>query len=273
MKTSAVLLAAVLFGTTTAWAQERGVSRRSFPFFDNKLTIEVTADVPGELQLVRGEQGIVEVAARVPNGIPAFALGGRESDILRLTAAGGDYADFVVIVPEDAIVSVRLPDRNGHQMGQMQKSSRYSWGGAGHEESKASPAYYSAPAPASRTPMTAYSNALAPRIVTVPNLNSVRTVSVRFEGTTFQVSGTQPMSVTNGNPEHVEIRTGSEPQDVIVTLPVGTSDFGLQLAGKPAMKVVGGEIRVYCEPLMEQDLGYGRRWYTFTPEMGRLICR
>ena len=66
---------------------------------------------------------------------------------------------------------------------------------------------------------------------------------------------------------------GAGQTEAVVTLPLGTSDFGLKLGGKAAMQVVAGEIRVYCEPLTEQELGAGRRWYTFTPEMGRLTCR
>jgi hypothetical protein len=277
MKRSAVVLAAVLFSTTTAFAQEYELTRRSIPFFDNKLTIEVIADMAGELQIVRGEQGMIEVAARVPGGVPAFALGGRESDRLRLTAIGGEAASFVVIVPEDAMVRVLLPGESAHQVGSLQKTGRYSWdaettkGSGGASSVKATSAV--ATAAVSTSPVLAYSNPLVPRNVNVPRLNSVRTVSVRFEGTTFNVAGTQAMSVANGDPSNIEIRTGSDVQDVVVTLPVGTSDFGLKLGGKAAMQVVGGEIRVYCEPLTEQELGAGRRWFTFTPEMGRLTCR
>ncbi len=276
MRTSAVVVAAVLFSATTAVAQEYEITRRSIPFFDNKLTIEVVADVPGELQVVRGEQGMIEVAARVDGGIPSFALGGRESDKLRLTALGGDAANFVVVVPEDAMVRVLLPGEVGHQVGTTQKQGRYNWGGEGKKSSEARVPGSTTTAVmpvAAMQPMLAYSNPLVPRQVSVPRLNAVRTVSVRFEGTTFNVAGTQAMNLTDGDPAHIEIRTGNDVQDLVVTLPLGTSDFGLNLGGKNAMRVVGGEIRIYCEPLTEQDLGAGRRWYTFTPEMGRLSCR
>ncbi len=276
MRTSAVIVAAVLFSATNAVAQEYEITRRSIPFFDNKLTIEVVADVPGELQVVRGEQGMIEVAARVDGGIPSFALGGRESDKLRLTALGGDAANFVVVVPEDAMVRVLLPGEVGHQVGTTQKQGRYNWGGEGKKSSEARVPGSTTTAVmpvAAMQPMLAYSNPLVPRQVSVPRLNAVRTVSVRFEGTTFNVAGTQAMNLTDGDPAHIEIRTGNDVQDLVVTLPLGTSDFGLNLGGKNAMRVVGGEIRIYCEPLTEQDLGAGRRWYTFTPEMGRLSCR
>lgn len=272
MKTSAVLLGAMLLGATGAQAQEEDLSRRQFTFLDNILTIEVVADMPGQLQVVRGENGRLDVAGRVPGGIPAFALGGREENVLRLTAVGGNHADFVVIVPEDAMVKVKLPERDWKRVGMNDPNGVYSWSGASNSAI--------ATADVSRTrasalpaPAIAYSDQLPPRMLHVTNLNAVRTVSVRFEGPSFNVAGNRPMALQKGDPQNVEVRTGSEVQDLVVTVPLGTSDFTLRLAGKTAMHVAGGEIRVYCEPVLEQELGTGRRWYTFAPEMGRMTCR
>jgi hypothetical protein len=274
MKKSALLLAAVVFSGTSANAQERGLSRRQFNFWDNSLTVEIVADMPGQLQIVRGEPGKIDVAGRVPGGIPAFALGGREYDHLRLTALGGDHADFVVVVPEDAMVRVTLPDRHSHQVGSMQRGGNYTWGdsekGSGVQESQ--PAAL-AGTTATREPVTAYSDVMAPRTLHVTPLNAVRTVSIRFEGESFTVGGNRYMSVQKGDPTNIEVRTGEQAQDLIVTVPLGTSAFTLKLGGKMAMQVAGAEIRVFCDPVTEQDLGAGRRWYTFAPDMGRLICR
>jgi hypothetical protein len=269
MRTFAIAAVAMLIAGT-ANAQEHHLSRRQFPFFDNSLTVEVVADMPGQLQVIRGEAGRIEVAGRVPGGIPAFALGGREGDKLRLTAIGGEHADFVVIIPEDATVRVQLPDRHGHQVKSLQRSGKYTWG---DREEGAARTNGGTAAPVPDGPTQAYSNIMAPRNLNIPKLNSTRMVSVRFEGSSFSVAGTQFMTVKSGDPNNVEIRTGDDLQDVIVTVPLGTSDFTLRLGGKLAMHVAGAEIRVYCEPVTEQDLGAGRRWYTFAPEMGRLRCR
>jgi hypothetical protein len=271
MKTT-TLLAAMMLVAGQAQAQE-DVARRQFAFFDNSLTVEVVADMPGQLQLVRGEAGRIEVAGRVPGGIPTFSLGGRENDKLRLTAVGGDRADFVVVIPEDATVRVQLPDRHGHQMKSLHRAGKYTWGEKEDASTRANHATTKTIAPAPAGPTVAYTGAIAPRSVNVPKLNSARTVTVRFEGTTFNVAGTRYMSVLNGDPNNIEVRTGDEVQDVIITLPVGTNAFTLRLGGKLAMNVVGAEIRVYCDPVTEQDLGEGRRWYTFTPDMGRMTCR
>jgi hypothetical protein len=273
MRTSALFLAATVLAANTASAQEFELSRRQFNFFDNSLTVEIVADMPGQLQIIRGEPGKIDVAGRVPGGIPAFALGGREYDQLRLTALGGNHANFVVAVPEDAIVRVKLPNRHTHQLRSMQRSSNYTWEAMekGAEDNDTPTRPRSAVTP--REPAVAYSDAMVPRTVHVTKLNAVRTVSVRFEGNLFTVGGSRPMSVQKGDPTNIEVRTGDEAQDLVIALPVGTSAFTLKLGGKTAMHVQGAEIRVYCEPLTEQDLGMGRRWYTFAPEMGRLTCR
>jgi hypothetical protein len=257
---------------TSANAQEHELSRRQFNFFDNSLTVEIVADMPGELQIVRGEPGKIDVAGRVPGGIPAFALGGREGDRLRLTALGGRRANFVVAIPEDAMVRVKLPNRQTRQVRSMQRSENYEWGRLERDADDDAPSGPQA-ASASNVPATVYSDVMAPRTLHVSKLNAVRTVSVRFEGTAFTVGGSRPMTVQQGDPTNIEVRTNDEAQDVIVTVPLGTSAFTLKLGGKTAMHVRGAEIRVYCEPVTEQDLGAGRRWYTFAPEMGRLTCR
>ena len=272
MKKSALMLAAILFVATSASAQEHELSRRQFNFFDNSLTVEIVADMPGQLQIVRGEPGKIEVAGRVPGGIPAFALGGREGDKLRLTALGGRRADFVVAVPEDAMVRVTLPNRHTRQMRSMQRSENITWGEMEKGEDSDVPAGPRT-AQAPTDPATSYSDVMAPRTLHVTKLNAVRTVSVRFEGNSFTVGGNRPMTVQKGDPTNIEVRTSDEAQDVVVTVPLGTSAFTLKMGGKTAMHVSGAEIRVYCEPVTEQDLGYGRRWYTFAPEMGRLTCR
>jgi hypothetical protein len=268
MRTSALATAILLLGAQYAQAQEYELTRRQFNFFDNSLTVEIVADMPGQLQVVRGEPGRIEVAARVPGGVPAFALGGRGGDQLRLTAIGGDHADFVLVIPEDAVVRVKLPDRHSHQVRSLQRNGHYTWGDVSTGRASAP-----SPVPVPSRPTTVYSDDMAPRTLHVPRLNAVRTVSVRFEGSSFKVDGTQFMSVQPGDPTSVEVRTSDQVQDVIVTVPLGTSAFTLRLGGKLAMNVVGGEIRMYCEPVTEQELSGGRRWYTFAPEMGRMTCR
>jgi hypothetical protein len=255
-------------------AQEPGVSRRLFTFLDDRLTVEVQADRPGSLQIVRGEPGLVDVVARVPGGVSAFAMGGRDGDALRLTAVGGDKADFVVVVPEDAYVRVRLPNKKGTEIGSTRPGGTFSWpsdekttnagGVTGVSASKSRPA---------SGPLIAYAAATAPQVLSIPKLTTVRTVRVRIADAGFEVGGSRPMGVARGNTQHIEVQTGNEPEDLVLSIPSDTRDFTLTLGGRTALVKRGVEVVAYCEPVTEQTLAGGVKWFTFSPEAGRLTCR
>lgn len=266
-----VLLATALtlLAAASAGAQERGVSRRLFTFLDNDVTVEVMADAPGTLQIVRGEPGVIEAAARVPGGFSTFALGGRDGDKLRLTAVGGERAEFIVVVPEEAYVRVRLPNHKKGSLGSTRSGGTFNWGDARISSAPAPATFNVAPS----GPTMAYSGQYAPRTMSIPVLNAVRSVSVRFGTSTFQVGGDHYMSVSNGSYQSIEVRTGTEADNLIITVPAETRDFTLKLGGRTAMIVRGFEITTYCEPVTEQIMDESRRWFTFAPEMGRLRCR
>ena len=268
MKYPALVAALLAVGVAVpAAAQERGVNRRQYTFLDNDITIEVMADAPGVLQVVRGEPGVLDVAARVEGGMSAFALGGRDGDKLRLSAVGGSRADFIVVVPEEVYLRVRLPNRKAGDLGSTRPGGTFSWGGAAPPASNA--AIMAPPA----GPTTAFTAEHAPRALSIPRLTAVRSVSVRMQASTFSIAGNHYMNVVNGGSQNVEVRTGDESDALIVTIPAGTRDFTLRLGGRMAMQIRGIEVTTYCEPVTEQQLGEGVRWFTFAPEAGRLTCR
>ncbi|MFW6080033.1 MAG: hypothetical protein ACODAE_10455, partial [Gemmatimonadota bacterium] len=88
------------------------VLRRWFAFPGNELTIEVLADSPGRLSVMRGEPGTIRVTGRIVDGLAEAGLAGRQRDRLTLHAIGAGEAAFIVVVPEAARVRVRLPDRD-----------------------------------------------------------------------------------------------------------------------------------------------------------------
>lgn len=261
----AVLLAAA----APAAAQEYGVNRRLFTFLDNEVTVEVTAQTEGSLHVVRGEPGRLEVSARVDGGMSTFALGGRDGTTLRLTAVGGDNASFIVVVPEDTYLRVRLPNHRNGDIGASRPGGSFSWPPPDDEYGAAPPML---PAPAGIA--TAHVAEEAPRVLNVPRLNTARTVTVVLQAGLFEVGGSQWMSVRNGSTTNVEIRTGSKAEDLLISVPAATRDFTLKLGGKTALVIRGPEITTYCEPVVEQVLyGGAAQRFTFTPEMGRLTCR
>jgi hypothetical protein len=274
MRYSALLAGFLVVATAVpATAQDPGVSHRAFTFLDNTLTVEVIASAPGTLQIVRGEAGIVNVAAHVAGGISTAALGGREENALRLTAVGGDKASFIVEVPEDAHVRVKLPNKKGSEIGATRPGGTFTWPSpeqttnanvTGVSASKSRPA---------SGPLVAYSSSTAPIVLSIPTLTTVRTVRVRIADADFEVGGNQPMGVSRANAQYVEVATGSAPEDLVMTIPSSTRDFSLRLGGQTALVVRGTEVLAYCEPVTEQKLPGGVRWFTFSPEAGRLSCK
>jgi hypothetical protein len=252
-----------------ASAQERGVSRRLFTFLDDEVTVEVTAESEGRLQIVRGEPGRLDVAARVPGGMSAFALGGRDGTTLRLTAVGGDNADFIVVVPEDTYLRVRLPNKKKGEIGSTRSGGTFTWPAttpAGAQSTSVAPIV-------PNSPTTAHASDVAPGTLNISRLDAVKHVTVRVVNGPFEVGGSRYMTVTPGNSQIVEIKAGAEPQTLFVNVPQGTHYFTLKLAGRTALVIRGAEVTAYCEPVVEQTVAGGSKWFTFTPEMGRVSCR
>jgi hypothetical protein len=265
-------LALALVGVIAApAAAQHDVARRSFNFFDNTLTIQVISESSGSLRIMRGEEGRLEVAARTPDGIPAATLGGRDGDELRLTSVGANPVTFVVSVPEDVRVRVLLPDRKNLEIASTRPAASYAWGAT-----PAKPADGSVPAfvPTSSDGMfLGHSSRAVPRVLALPDISAVSQLEVKFEGSEFRISTSRPVSVQPGRSDEIVFRPGDDPISITIMLPQNARDFRLMLAGRTAIEVVGGDIRSYCQQLIDQRLPDGRRHFTYHPAGGGLVCR
>jgi hypothetical protein len=269
MKSSIILAIALFSAVAPASAQEWGVNRRFFTFLDNEVTVEVTAETEGRLHVLRGEPGRIEVSGRVDGGMSSFALGGRDGSTLRITAVGGQNADFILVVPEDTYLRVHLPNSRSGEVASSRPGGTFTWPSSDPTDE---PAARIAPAPL--TPATAHVSHEAPRVLNVPRLNSARSITLITGASYFQVAGTRWMSVKSGSTTNVEIQTGNEPEHLFISIPYSTRDFTLKLGSKTALVVRGNEVSSYCEPVVEVEIAGGAaRRFTYTPENGRLRCR
>ena len=91
-------------------AAQSDVARRSFTFFGSDLTIVILDHTAGQLRLVRGSAGRVEVAARAPGGFSGFGLSSADGR-LRLASTGAYSVDYIVFVPDNVRVQVQTPDK------------------------------------------------------------------------------------------------------------------------------------------------------------------
>ncbi len=269
-----VAVLTLLVATALPAAAQHDVARRSFIFLDRNLTIEVVSENSGVLRVMRGEPGVLEVAARAPEGLPGFALGGRQNDLLQLSAMGADKADFLVIVSEDVRVTVRLPDRKLIETA-GRPAATFSWGkddssptggNGGGGNSRAST--LAVPA-ASGMFLSHYSRAV-PVSFSVPDANNLGRLEVRFDGSDFRLSTNRAVNVKPGRSDTIELRAVDPGLNAVISLPTDTRDFRLVLGGKLALEVRTGEIRSFCDQL--QRSVDDPRVYSFAPG-GELVCR
>ena len=256
--------------------QEWLVNRERFRYIGTRLTIDVVAEAAGTLHVLRGQDGWVGVAGRVPAGLAVAGL--TDDDHLTLTAAGAGPVDYMVTVPEGVWVVVRLPDRSATEsVGGHTRLRTFDWGegyGAHHELAVATTELLPIPADEDAGPglFTTYAAALAPAVIMLPDLRAVRTFTVRTGATRFRIATSRPLALQAGSPSSFEIRPAGEPMDIVIEIPEGTPSFGITAAGAPVLTIQGAEVTPRCGPLTHQWLSDGRQWVTFTPQEGRLDC-
>lgn len=299
MKRTAILtLMLVVAAATRGTAQEWDVARRQYAFIDNRLDIDVVVESAGTLRLIRGMPGSVEVAGRARNGFTGFALGDRNVPELRLSAVGADRVEYLVVVPENVRVRIKIPGRPVAEVfGSTRDAASYEWpalpveddadrgrSGAPSPTSTAPapseapaeqlPTRFTPPPAPSATPgmFTTYAHDVPPEVVTFPRTEVLGTLTVRLEGDRFRIAASRPLGLQRGDPRMVEIRPVGEPMDVVIVIPVWTTDFVVEVGGSPAFAVSSGRPMALCTPVTEQLLEGGRLWYTFSPVEGRLDC-
>lgn len=286
MKSFALILfvaVAALVPDTALVAQDYEVSRQSWTFLDRRLVINVVGTAPGELQLVRGGRGRIEVAARSDFGFPGFGLGGNFTRELRLTAVGADQVQFLVVVPERVTVSIRLPDGGRASLPTRAAHGSWEWGAAAARDGVTAPGSRASSSPADdglpllpTLPGGMYllhSGRWAPSTVNVPDLRSVRTLSVRFEGSDFRVAASRPLALTVGSDPALELRLAGEPLDIVLYVPRGNASFDLRSGDTRLAQLRSGRAEALCGNVTVQRPTAVQDWLTFHPVDGRLACR
>jgi hypothetical protein len=302
MKSFVALIGFALLLPITVAAQE-DVSRRTYTFLENRLDVAVIAEVPGVLQIVRGERGRVDVAGHSSDGFAGSALGGRLTRQLRLTAVGARTVEFLVVVPEHVALRVQLPDGTSASVTPGTAAASYRWAGtsaAGFPETTylaRSPISLDAPVPphSSAYPhsgaaityappepqllrtagalFVAHDSDRAPSLIDVPDLSAIRTLDVRFEHGSFRVVASRPLSVRRGDASHFVLQAEGDPLDIVLFIPPGTAPLALYANGSRIAEYDAGRPRALCNNVVIQTPAENRTWLTFHPQSGRIDCR
>lgn len=278
---TAIALAALLPAAASA---QRDVTRRAYTFLEDRLVVAVHAEAPGELQVVRGQRGRVEVAARSRYGFAGFGLGGDYTRQLSLTAVGSDEVQYLVVVPEHVYVSVQLPNGGTADVPGRDGVSTYRWGDAFSDRAMRGDDrgrdYADVPMTDAIPPTTASGLYIvhaggrrAPSLVDVPDLASIRSLSVRIEGSDFRIASSRPLALRPGDEDHMVVRVDGEPLDLVLYLPHGTSGFQLRSGSLRVADVTAGRPRSYCGSTVVQQPTPSQNWLTVFPSSGSTQCR
>ncbi|MGH7476080.1 MAG: hypothetical protein ACRELD_07310 [Longimicrobiales bacterium] len=260
----AALVPLFLFGAPAA-AQHGPVQQRSYTYGGTELEITVLTESAGELHVMRGGHGRVEVLARPGSGVAAFGLGGRESQELRLTAVDADHINFVVVVPERVRVRVRLPDRLlAESVSNFQPLTRYAWQGRSMPRDPAMPSGAAAPIRRHEGRASLFESVRTPRELALA-APSPRVLTVRTGEARFRISADRPLEVEElGDAMRLVGGPNASGGDIVVELPLGTTDFTLRTAGGPLLRIEGGQLHLICKSAVDQRLDAQRRWLTFS---------
>jgi hypothetical protein len=279
-------------------AAQHDVNRRTYTFLDNRLDVAVIAEVPGMLQIVRGERGRVEVAGRSSDGFAGSALGGRFTRQLRLTAVGARTVEFLVVVPEHVALRVQLPDGASASITPGTTAASYRWAGtnaAGFPEATylaRAPVFVDAPVviPSAGAGITyappepqllrtagalfvAHESDRAPTLIDVPDLAAIRTLDVRFEHGSFRVAASRPLSVRPGDASHFVLQAEGDPLDIVLFIPPATAPLVLYANGARIAEYDAGRPRALCHNVVIQNPTVNQTRFTFHPQSGRIDCR
>jgi hypothetical protein len=275
---AALALAAILPASADA---QRDVTRRTYTFLDNRLVVAVLAEAPGELQVVRGQRGRVEVAARSRDGFAGFGLGGDYTPQLSLTAVGADAVQYLVVVPEHVSVSVQLPRGATAHAPDRDGIATYRWGTTDIPDADRMDGGTADFAAEQRiTPTTTAGlyvvhsgRGLVPDLIDVPNLASIRSVSVRVEGDDFRVAASRPLALTPGDRGHMLIRVDGQPLDLVLFVPRGSSGLEIRSGSRRIADVRSGRPQSYCDSSVVQQPTPHQDWLTIFPSNGSITCR
>jgi hypothetical protein len=119
----------LVFAWYPALLPDQEVKRERFTFIGTSLEIQVSVEAPGALRLLHGQAGEISVTARAVSGVAGAGFSGTDPGTLLLSAVGAERVEYLVTIPQNTQVRIRLPDRPvAETLGTLQRTALYQWG-------------------------------------------------------------------------------------------------------------------------------------------------
>lgn len=269
----AILPMLILSFVHAEWAHAQDSEfRRTYTFFGDHLPVEVFGTPGGQLLVMRGGRGRLEVAARARRSVLSAAPPREPGAPLRLGAAGAGWTEWVVVVPEHVHVTVRVPGRDAAVPASTAAAAVYEWAAADHTDRRSRRVRGASPARDHQGLAAIYADAVTPASVDVGALAAIRRIGLRLEGEEFAIAASGATALRRPDAASLRIRATGPPADLVFTIPPATRSFTLMAVGRIIAMVRDGEIHTTCSPVTLQTLASGTRTADFTPLRGMLEC-
>jgi len=100
---------------------------RMFAYLEPRVRVEIVGQAPGTIQLLRGEDGVLQVTASAPadEALPAVARSANDEITLLSTSNGPVH--YIVVVPRSATVTVARAGHPAVAFVTLDHSASWSW--------------------------------------------------------------------------------------------------------------------------------------------------
>jgi hypothetical protein len=101
---------------------------RSFTYLGSDLRVTISSGAPGTIELMRGDAGILRLTASASGGLPGAGFDASQTTAeLTLSAPGAEKVDYLLEVPTDVRVTVRVAGQPGVTMGTLDRTASWRW--------------------------------------------------------------------------------------------------------------------------------------------------
>jgi hypothetical protein len=101
--------------------------QRSFVYLGHDLRVTILGEAAGTIRVMRGEAGRLDLNGRVVGGLVTTGLEDGSPSELTLASGGASRVDWVLVVPRDVRLSLRLRGQPAATLGTLAPAATWNW--------------------------------------------------------------------------------------------------------------------------------------------------